>query len=252
MKITAIIQARVRSTRLPGKVLKKILGKTILQYGIERIKKAKYVENVVVATTINKEDLDIVKLMNKLGVDVYRGSEKDVLDRYYQAAKHFKAKHVARSTSDCPIIDPQIIDAVAQSYFESQADYCSNTLDETFPDGQDIEIFKFTALENAWKNAKLLSEREHVTPYIKKHPKKFKLISFKNKIDLSNKRWTVDKPADFELIRAIIEALYPKNPDFQMKDVLKFLSKNPDLEKLNQNIIRNQGYLKSLKKDKKY
>ena len=250
MKITAIVQARVGSTRLPGKVLKKILGKTILEYGIERIQKAKYIKNIVIATPDKKRDLKIVKLVKKLGIDIYRGSEKDVLDRYYQAAKHFKTRHIARITSDCPIIDPQVIDAVAQRYLTSKADYCSNNLEDTFPDGQDVEIFSFAALKNAWENARLLSEREHVTPYIKKHPEKFKLASFKNKVDLSSKRWTVDEPNDFALIKAIIEALYPQNPDFQIKDVLRFLSKNPELEKLNQNIIRNEGYLKSLKEDK--
>jgi len=251
MKAIAIIQARVGSTRLPGKVMLKIMGKTILEYGIERVKKAKNIKKVTVAATNKKEDIVIVELMIKLGVAVYRGSENDALDRYYQAAKQFDAKHIVRITADCPLIDPQIIDKVVRRYFKSKADYCSNTLLETFPDGEDVEIFNFKTLSEAWKRAKLLSEREHVTSYITKHPGKFKLVNFKNKKDLSDKRWTVDEENDFKLIKAILEALYPRNPDFQMEDVLKFLGQNPDLENLNKDIIRNEGYLKSLREDKK-
>jgi spore coat polysaccharide biosynthesis protein SpsF (cytidylyltransferase family) len=251
MKATAIIQARVGSTRLPGKVLLKIMGKTILEYGLERVKKAKMIDKIIVATTKKEEDLSIVNLMHKLKVNVYRGSEDDVLDRYYQAAKIFKAKHIARITSDNPLIDPQIIDKIVKRYFESSADYCSNTLEETFPDGEDVEVFKFSALREAWKKAKLPSEREHVTPYLKKHPEKFKIVNVKNKKNLSDKRWTVDGKKDFELIKAILKALYPKNPSFLMKDILKFLKTNPRLEDLNKYVTRNTGYLKSLRKDQK-
>lgn len=250
MEVTAIVQTRVGSTRLPGKVLLKVMGKTILEYGIERIKKAKYIKDIIIATTTKKEDKQIVRLAEKLKVKAYCGSENDILDRYYQVAKRFNLKHIARITSDCPMIDPKVIDIVVRRYFRSKADYCSNTLEETFPDGQDVEIFNFQTLAKAWREAKLLSEREHVTPYIKMHPKKFKLVSVENKINLGDKRWTIDEPADFEFIKLIIKALYPKNPDFQMKDVLIYLKKNPRLGKLNKNIIRNEGYLKSLNKER--
>jgi len=252
MKVSAIIQARVGSTRLPGKVLMKVMDKTILEYVVERVKKAKTLDDTIVATSVEKADLPIVNLVSKLGINVYCGSENDVLDRFYQAARLFKIEHIVRITADCPLIDPQIIDNVVNHYFESGADYCSNALDETFPDGEDVEVFSFSALSYAWKNTNLMSEREHVTPYIKKHLDKFKLENFKNKINLSNKRWTFDEEVDFKFIKTILESLYPTNPDFQMENILKFLQCNPDLENLNRGIARNEGYAKSLKEDKTF
>jgi len=250
LKTLAIVQARNGASRLPGKVLLKILDKTILEYGIERIKRARSIEGLVIATTVNKNDLSIVELASSKGVGVYRGSEDDVLDRYYQAARSFKADHIVRITADCPLIDPGVIDAVIQRYRESKADYCANTLKETFPDGQDVEVFSFNALKIAWQNARLASEREHVTPYIRKHTEQFKLASFENPTDLSAKRWTLDEEKDFIVIKNILEALYPKNPLFTMDDVLKYLSENSDIEKINSGIARNEGYAKSLKQDK--
>ncbi|MDD5352400.1 MAG: glycosyltransferase family protein [Candidatus Omnitrophica bacterium] len=250
MKAHAIIQARFGAIRLPGKVLLKVMDKTILEYAVERVKKSKAIEDIVVATTTKESDLPIANLVSRLNIKLYRGSEDDVLDRYYQAAKLFKIQHIARITADCPLLDPGIISDVVHCYFKNKADYCSNTLEETFPDGEDVEVFSFDALEYAWKNSSLLSEREHVTPYLKKHPEKFKLINFKNKENLSKKRWTLDTEADFKLIKTILESLYPINPNFDMGDILKFLKLNPELEELNKNIIRNEGYLKSLKEDK--
>jgi len=251
MKATAIIQARTGSTRLPEKVLLKVGHKTILEYVLERTGRAKNIENIIVATTENIEDKKIVDLAKNLGVKTYRGSSEDVLDRYYQAAKLSRVSHIVRITADCPLIDPQVIDNVTRLYFESEADYCSNTLKETFPDGLDVEIFSFNALCRSWRNARLSSEREHVTPYMKKNPDMFKLVNFENNIDLSDKRWTVDTAEDFKFINAILEVLYPVKPDFYSKDVLEFLKKNPHLEEINKGIVRNQGYSKSLKKDKK-
>lgn len=250
MKATAIIQARWSSTRLPGKVLLPILGKTILAYVIERVKKAKKINKIIVATTVKCEDEKIARLAQRLKVNTYRGSENDVLDRFYQAARQFRAKHIVRITADCPLIDPEVIDKVIDCYFKSGADYCSNTLEITFPDGQDTEVFSFWALQEAWQNAKLLSEREHVTPYIKKNPERFKLVSVKNEVDLSEKRWTLDTKEDFKFTKAVLEALYPKSSDFTMKDVLRFLEENRHLEEINKHITRDEGYLKSLKEDR--
>jgi len=249
-KAIAIIQARFGATRLPGKVLLKVMGKTILEYVVERVRKAGSVEDVIVATTTAKEDLRIVDLINGLKINVYRGSKDDVLDRFYQAARLFGAKDIIRVTADCPLIDPEVIDNVANYYFKSGADYCSNILEETFPDGQDVEIFSFYALSDAWKNAKALSEREHVTPYIRKNPDRFKLGAIKNKMNLGGKRWTLDQKEDFEFIKTILESLYPSNPDFNMEDVLKFLRRHPEVENINRGIPRNEGYQKSLKADK--
>ncbi len=250
MKAHIIIQVRLGSTRLPGKALLKVLDKTMLEYLIERVNKAKTIEGIVLATTTKEEDSKIVNLAREWGLSFYRGSENDVLDRFYQAARLIGAKHMVRITGDCPLIDPSIIDNVVDFYHKSGADYCSNTLEETFPDGEDVEVFSFDVLKSAWENATLLSEREHVTPYIRKHPEKFTLTNVKNKTDLSDKRWTLDTEKDFEFIKAVLESLYPKNRDFGMKDILQFLQANPQLENVNKGIPRNEGYFKSLKEDR--
>lgn len=236
---------------MPGKALLKVLDKTILEYVIERVKKAKTIKEIIIATTTKEEDLQIADLAKRLDVDLFRGSEDDLLDRYYQAAQLFKIKHVVRICADCPLIDPDVIDAAVAHYFESGADYSSNTVERSFPDGLDVEVFSFDALKCAWEEAKLLSEREHVTPYIWKNPDRFKVVGLKNEKDYSAKRWTLDEKEDFELIRTILESLYPANPDFRMKDILQFLQAHPKLEDINSHIIVNEGYLKSLKEDKK-
>jgi len=250
MSIIAIIQARTASTRLPGKVLKIIEGKTVLEHVINRVRAAKNLDEVIVATTVKKEDLEIVKLCANLGISVFCGSEDDVLDRYYQITRLFKAKHIVRITSDCPLIDSQVIGKVIKLYFQKKADYASNTMPETFPDGLDTEVFSFKTLKIAWKNAKLPSEREHVTPYIRKNPNIFKLVNFKSNIDLSNKRWTLDEAEDFEFIKIIYKNLYPKDSLFGRKTILNYLRENPEVEKINKEIIRNEGYLKSLKENR--
>ncbi len=250
MNTIAIIQARVGSTRLPGKILKKIEGKTVLEHVVNRVKAAKNINDIVVATTVKKEDLQIVKLCAKLGISVFCGSEDDVLDRYYQAARLFKADHIVRITSDCPLIDPQVIDKVIELYLKEKADYATNTVPETFPDGLDTEVFSFKTLKISWKNAKLFSEREHVTPYIRNNPKIFRIVNFKCETNLADKRWTIDEPEDFEFIKIIYENLYPKDSLFGMDKILHFLKKHPEVERINKNIIRNEGYLKSLKEDR--
>ncbi len=250
MKASAIIQVRCGSTRLPGKALLKVLDKTILEYVVERVKKAETVDQVIIATTKNKDDLKIAELAGNIGISVYRGSENDVLDRFYKTAHSLGLKHIVRITADCPLIDPIVIDSVVDSYFRTKADYSSNTLEETFPDGEDAEVFSFKALSIAWKNAALSSEREHVTPYIRNHPDIFKLVNVKSAENLYGKRWTLDRNEDFDFIKTILEALYPHNPYFSMQDVLKFLKDNPSLEKMNKDIVRNEGYLKSLKEDR--
>lgn len=250
MSIGVIIQARVGSSRLPGKVLLEVMGKTILEYVIERVRESKKLEQVIVATTNKKKDKPISDLAKKLKVDLYRGSENDVLDRYYQAAKKFQLEHIVRITADCPLIDSKVIDNVVDYYFDSGADYSSNTLEETFPDGQDVEVFSLESLKEAWQNAELLSEREHVTSYIIKNKDSFKLTSFKNSTNLSLKRWTLDEKEDFVLIKSVIENLYPSNPGFRMDDILFFLRNNPQIDQVNRFIMRNQGYQESRQKEK--
>ncbi|NQT66900.1 MAG: glycosyltransferase family protein [Actinobacteria bacterium] len=250
MKILGIIQARMSSTRLPGKVLLDLEGKCVLEHVINRVNSAKMIDDVIVATTIKKEDLQILKICNSIGIKVFCGSEENVLDRYYQAAKLFNPEHIVRITSDCPMIDPKVIDKVINLHLKEKADYTTNVITETFPDGEDVEIFTFETLNKAWRNAKLLSEREHVTPYIKKHPKIFKIRNLENDKNLSNKRWTLDNPEDYEFIKVIYKNLYVKNHLFGVEEILDFLNRNPDVERINEHIKRNEGYLKSLKNDK--
>lgn len=250
IKILAIIQARMGSTRLPKKVLLDLEGKTVLEYVVERVKRSKLIDEVIVATTISPDDLDIVKLCSNKGIRVFCGSEDDVLDRYYQISKLIKPKHIVRVTADCPLIDPDIIDKTIDLHLYNNSDYTCNTLNETFPDGLDVEIFTYEALEKTWKEAKLTSEHEHVTPYIRNHKEIFKISGLDNKVNLSKKRWTLDEYDDYKFLKVIFENVYVNNPDFRMNDILKYLRKNPDVEIINNQIIRNQGYLKSLKEDK--
>ena len=250
MSTIAIVQARMGSTRLPDKVLLNLEDKTVLEHVVDRVRSSKYVDDVVVATTISKNDLRIVELCANLGISVYCGSEDYVLDRYYQAAKLFKADNIVRITSDCPVIDSKIIDEVIRLHLKNNVDYTSNTLKETYPDGEDVEVFTFASLKKAWKDAKLASEREHVTPYIRNNPDIFKHASLENKEDLSQKRWTLDNADDLEFLRLVYKYLYSKNPLFNMDDILALINEKPEIEKINQHIIRNEGYLKSIREDK--
>jgi len=249
MKTIGIIQARIGSTRLPGKVLLDLEGRTVLERVCERVIASRLIDDVVVATTISNKDLAIVKLCADLGISVYCGSEEDVLDRYYQAARLFGANFVVRITSDCPMIDPGVIDALISHHRNEKADYSSNGIKETYPDGQDVEMFTFNALSKAWSNANLLSEREHVTPYIRKHTEMFKVVNLEYHEDMSKKRWTLDEPEDYEFIKIVYKHLYKENNLFGMKEILDFVNRNPQIENINHHITRNEGYLKSLQKD---
>ncbi|HJJ41833.1 MAG TPA: glycosyltransferase family protein [Methanocorpusculum sp.] len=248
-RIIAIIQARMGSTRLPNKVLMDLKGKTVLERVIERVQKSKYIDEVIVATTITKHDSEIVKLCAEKNIRVFCGSEEDVLDRYYQCAKLLSPKHVVRITADCPMIDPEVIDLVISQHLKSGADYTSNTLKITYPDGLDAEIMKFNVLEDAWINANLASQREHVTQYII-HNNNYLKSSVENSIDYSKERWTLDTENDYKFIRSIYDKLYDSNPDFSMDDIIKLLNKYPELREINNDSIRNEGLAKSLKNDK--
>lgn len=251
---TAIIQARMGSTRLPGKVLKKVLGKAMLEHQIERVKRSKTIDQIILATTSKSEDKQIVRLGKRLKVKVFAGSENDVLDRYYRAAVKFGVNgNIVRLTGDCPLMDPEIIDAVVNFYLKNKKNcqYANNVDPPTFPDGMDVEVFSFEALKTAWQNADLLSEREHVTPYIRNHPEKFKVKNFQSRKNLSRHRLVLDNKEDFILIKRIFTSLYPRNKNFTLRDILEFLKRNPKLALVNAYIQRNEGLLKSLRTDRK-
>lgn len=238
MNIVAVIQARMTSTRLPGKVLKKILNKTLLEYELERISRSKHINKIVVATTTNETDDPIVALCNQLSFSCYRGSEEDVLSRYYEAAKEYNADVVVRLTSDCPLIDPLIIDHVIESYLEypTKYDYVSNTMQRSYPRGMDTEVFSFQVLSEASREATEYFHKEHVTPFIWGNAERFKLREVLYSNDHSHHRWTVDTPEDFELIKLIIENLYPQNLRFRLEDILCLISDNPEWSLINAHI----------------
>ena len=248
-KVDAIIQARMTSTRLPGKVLMEVMGRPLLSFQIERLGFSKMIDSIIIATTTNKEDDPISELAQKEGLNFYRGSEDDVLDRYYQAAKEFKANNIMRLTADCPLIAPEVCDIIANAYFESSVDYIRTG--NTFTEGLDCEVIGLRALTKAWLEAKLESEREHVTLYIRNHPELFKTMVKENDIDDSRYRITVDEEKDFIVVKTILENLYKEEEIcFSIEEIKNFLEENPDIYQLNTGIIRNDGLLKSLQDDK--
>lgn len=245
-----MIQARMKSTRLPSKVLLNLAGRPVLAHVIERLRRSRLTSDFIVATTIAAADMPIVKLCAEMGVRVYCGHEHDPLERYYQAARLFGGEHIIRIKGDCPAIDPEIVDQAIRLHLQTGADYTSNTLERTYPVGQDVEILRRQALEQVWRNAGLCSEREHITLYVPKHPELFKICHLKQLEDLSSKRWTIDYPEDYELLKVIFDELYPRDPVFGMRSVLEFLSHRTELEKINAHIRVDAGVLISLANDR--
>ncbi len=248
--ILAIVQARMGSTRLPGKVLLPAAGKPLLLHLLERLSHSSLLDKIVVATGDTPADKKLAEEVTSWGYQVFIGSETDVLDRYYQAWKPLQAETVVRITGDCPLIDPQVIDAIIQQFKEAKGslDYIVTAL--SWPDGLDAEVFKGVLLERAWREASLQAEREHVTPYIRNHPEWFEKAEFCCPQDLTDQRWTLDEEQDYRLIKAVFEGLYNPEKLFLMQDVLDFLSQHPEVSIFNQRTIRNEGYLKSLEKDR--
>jgi len=245
--ILAILQARMSSSRLPGKVLKPVLGWPMILRQIERIRQARRIDRLVMATSTDVSDDALVQVSEAQGVECARGSLDDVLDRYYQVARKLEPAHVVRLTGDCPLLDPEVVDEVIAFHLEGGFDYTSNALDKlTFPAGLDVEVVRFECLERAWREARLPSEREHVTPYFYNHPELFRLGSHCSEQDLSHMRWTVDEPEDLEFVRRVYEALYPANASFRMRDVVALVEREPALALINSRFDRNEGYKRSL------
>jgi spore coat polysaccharide biosynthesis protein SpsF len=237
-KRIAIIQARMGSTRLPGKILKDIQGKPMLWHVINRVNYSNLIDKIVIATTDNKEDDKIEGFCKTNDISSYRGSQKDVLDRYYQVARIYQADLIIRITSDCPLIDPDIIDKAIEHYLNNKekVDYVSNTLERTYPRGMDAEVFSFGVLEKVWQKAKKQYEREHVTPYIYENPDTFNLSCIKNENDLSYLRLTVDEEKDLELVIGIYKKLYKKNNIFYLEDIVKLFEEYPELKSVNETV----------------
>jgi glutamate-1-semialdehyde 2,1-aminomutase/spore coat polysaccharide biosynthesis protein SpsF len=248
--IAAIVQARMGSSRLPGKTLMDVAGRPLLGHLVDRARRIPGLERVIIATTERPADRAIITFAEAEGLPVYAGSEDDVLDRFHQAASRFGVSVVVRVTPDCPLLDPAVAGLVLQRFLDARGtlDYASNTQPPTFPDGQDTEVFSADALARAWREARLPSEREHVTPYIWKQPDRFRLANVRHAQDLSAQRWTVDEAADLGFVRAVYARLGAGRL-FGMEDVLALLRREPALRDINGSLTRNQGYAKSLRAD---
>ena len=250
MKYLAMIQARCGSTRLPNKVLKDLCGKPALQRMIERVQKSKKVDEVMVVTSIERNNLPILNLCSDIGIRVGIGSENDVLDRFYQTAKLLNPEYIIRLTADCPCFDSELLD-MAITEMDDNSDYLG-MLSESFADGLDLEIMKFAALKKSWKEADHSFEREHVTQYIVRHPEIFKLQDFKSPIgDFGDNRWTVDESEDFMLVQRLYDHFLnsDKGEDFNYKDILAYLEEKPEIKAINSMYARNEGLQKSIKED---
>ena len=247
--IGCIIQARMGSSRLPGKVMEKLdQDNTVLSYVIRQLKHSKFLDDIVVATTSLKRDEVIVDFLEREGIKYFCGDEENVLDRYYQCAKKFSMSEIVRIPSDKPLIDPDIVDKCIQIFLSKKYDYVTTFLEPSFPYGTEVEIFSFDALEKTWKNAKLPSEHENVTPYIYNNKDKFQIYNVKNSIDLSHLRWVVDRAEDLELVRQLVSKI-DKDP-ILMQDILEVFESDPKLAEINSNVRHDEGYKKSLKKIK--
>lgn len=249
--ILGIVQARMASTRLPEKVLLPLAGRPMLERQLERVRRARRIDRLVIATTEDAGDDAIVALASELGVDVYRGSADDVLDRFHKAAVLLHPSHVVRLTADCPLADWELIDRTIELVMSGRYDYASTALRPTWPDGLDVEVMTFEALQSAWEEARSPVDREHVTPFIVNRPDRFRHGSLESPVDLSAMRWTVDEPRDYEFVRHVYEALYPTDPAFTTKDILALLGAEPQLAEINQGIERNQGLRLSIEKHMK-
>jgi spore coat polysaccharide biosynthesis protein SpsF len=242
-KIVAIIQARMTSSRLPGKVMLDIAGYPMLDHVLYRVSKTKLVDEIIVATTTNPADDPIEVFCHEKGFSCFRGSEFDVLDRFYQSALANEADIIVRITADCPLIDADMIDAMLKSFMDNQVDFAANRLPppwkRTFPIGLDIEIASFQALENAWKNATTKFEREHVMPYLYEVPERFKTLLIHHEPDYGNRRWTVDTAEDLVLVRRIFQHFSPQR-DFGWLEVVELLALNPGWETVNFNVPAKQ------------
>lgn len=236
MKTVIIVQARMTSTRLPGKVLLPLAGEPMLVRLVERLRRVQRANGIFIATTTNATDDPIAALCAQLGVACHRGSEHDVLSRYADAARLHGADVVVRITSDCPLIAPALIDQVIATYEEGDSDYVSNMLPPSWPYGMAVEVFSAAALQQAHAEATQPAEREHVTPFIYWHPERYRLRNVASPVDLSQHRWTVDTPEDYQLVRRLFETLIPAHPEFTQEDILTLLDTHPDWMRINQHI----------------
>jgi len=250
--VGCIIQARMGSTRLPGKAMMSVQNqKPVLYFVIKQLQECKLIDKIIIATTTNDEDSQIVNYSKNLGIDYFRGSAKDVLDRYYQCAKEYSISTIVRIPSDKPLIDPEVVDNVISTFNNNSYDYVTNFLSNpTFPSGEEVEVFSMNGLKKVWKEAILPSEREHVTPYFSNHEDKFEITHVENSENLSHLRCAIDRMEDLELVRLIVSKI--KKRPILMKDIVALFHKEPKLVEINKNVNRKEGDIKSLKEDQEF
>lgn len=250
MNTVAIIQARMGSSRLPGKVLRPLLGKPMLAHIVERVRAAQGIDNVVVATSDKTIDQAIIDFCADAQIDCFAGDETDVLDRFYRAAASQQAERVLRITADCPLADPELIAQLIEFFAAGELDYAAVATGAgavfmkggRYPDGYDAECMRMSALKRAWEESSVATDREHVTPYLWRQPEVFAQAKLESDHDYSSLRLTVDNEEDFALIRKIYEALYSAERHFQLADVINFINEHPDASLLNQQHIGHEGY----------
>ncbi len=230
-----MVQARMGSSRLPGKVLKDLAGESVLARVVQRLRRSSLISEVVVATSVSPGDEAVMREAERLKVRCFRGSEADVLDRFYHAARAFHADAVVRITSDCPLIDPAVTDQTVRAFLNEQPDYASNGLERTYPRGLDTEAMTADALAHAWRKASEPYQREHVTPFLYEHPELFRVLSVTNDVDYSAHRWTLDTAEDLEFIRAVYNR-FGERGDFSWRDVLRLVEAEPALSELNSHV----------------
>ena len=247
--IVAIIQVRMGSTRLPGKALLDIQGKPVLWHVVNRVSRVPSIRSLVVATSTHPSDDAVAHFCQKNELECFRGDLNDVLDRFYGAARRSGAKTVVRITGDCPLIDPAVTESIIQRFTAGGLDYACNTQPPTFPDGLDTEVMSFNALHKAWTEARLQSEREHVTPYIWKNPTIFRIENVAADCDCSSMRWTVDDEHDLDFMRALFGHFGDVEKILGWKEIKSLLEKNPEILQINAHSVRNEGYLRSILKD---
>lgn len=240
------------SSRLPGKVLMPILGEPMLFRHIERLNRSREIDQIVVATSTDASDDALVQACVQRGVAWYRGSLDDVLQRFAQAAEPYAPEIVVRLTGDCPLADPVVIDEVIRFFRAGKYDYASNCMPPTFPDGLDVEVVRYSCLQESEREARLPSHREHVTPFLRAHPERFRIGNYASADDRSELRWTVDEPEDFEFVRRVYEEIYPTKPNFTTRDILDLLERQPELQTLNSAFERNEGVKNSLRADAQF
>ena len=251
MTIGCIIQARMGSTRLPGKVLMNITKeKPVLYYVINQLKHCKSIEKIIVATTTLQEDDKIVQFCMDNKVSCFRGDSKNVLERHYRCAEKFSLSKIIRMPSDKPLLDPEVVDKIVEVFNSNSYDYVTNFLPSTFPGGTEVEVLSFDSLKKSWENAALPSEKEHVTNYIYNNRNDFRIFNVVNSEDLSNFRWAVDTIEDLRLVSEIVSKIH-KNP-ILIKDILELFKNEPNLVEINKQVDSNEGNTKSKKEDEEF